>query len=1102
MDLYFCNNIKKKNGLFFWRFLMLKLVDIKKNYIVDKNPTVTALKNINLEFDEEGFVAILGPSGCGKTTLLNIIGGLDQYSSGDLIIDKISTKKFTSSDWDDYRNKKIGIVFQSYNLIPHLSILGNVELSLTLAGVSKKIRQQKAEDALKEVGLLEQKNKKPNQLSGGQMQRVAIARALVNNPHILLCDEPTGALDSKTSIVVMDILKQVSKNHLVIMVTHNEFLAQQYANRIIKLSDGEVVSDEVNEQVETKPEPTLDHTTEIETDDLTRVDNKVINIKKPKRSKSRMTFATSLSLSSRNLMSKKGRTISVSIAGSFGIIGVSLVLALQNGFTNYMDRMETETLTSFPISIEKYTIGDLTDLTNIPSTDYEMYPDDGSLHIVQPTVASLKTNDITSEYIKYVEEMEQNGVTVSSIQKKYALKTVVVTKNDAYDPISGSSKYVTIDTSSSTLLSTYTGSTIWNELPGDEDFVLNQYDVIEGRYPTASNELLITVDAYNRISTATLESLGYNPDDSNLTKLSDLISAKEYKMYKNEDFYSNDAENFKLDPNLSPEEIETLFQSYKAANSSSYAKGLKFNRYADFQDFVTTISAVQSSPNLLTTMDSLLKYFDTKGLEFLDQNMKEVMNQEYLMTSYYAPDDATLDVLWNDSNVDLITGKSLKVVGIVRPKKNVSFPMLGSGVYYTSSLTEEAIGYDSYEDDGNIVHHEGAYEKERLDAMNKNIEAFGETRADGTRNESSDVCDSRFYCENAEYVVSDDLSDNIFLQIDTDKLATGFVNGLMLDPSDPNQAELINLVKTDLENFDFPTLFQDLITYAFDNPYSLKNSIKDGVNMNVVNFCLALFNDSFADGYSVNKLNENLRRATEEQLKAYMNVMAYVFLDNPLSITVYNSVGGVKTTDISSYATLRSNYGTDLDVDSIVIYPTDFDSKKQMMEYLDAWNVGKPESQQIVYTDIAGTATDLVGNIVNVVSTVLIVFAAISLVVSSVMIGIITYVSVIERKKEIGILRSIGARKKDVGVLFIAESSMIGLFAGVIGVVFSLLMEIPINLIINDLYKEVGLGMIANLSPLSCLIMVLLSVFLTFIAGLIPSSIASKKNPVECLRSE
>lgn len=973
---------------------MLKLVNIKKNYSVGKGPKVTALKSLDLEFSKSQFVAILGPSGCGKTTLLNIIGGLDQYTSGDLVIDGVSTKQFSSNDWDNYRNKKVGIIFQSYNLIPHLTVLGNVALSMTLAGQSKKIREEKASKALDLVGLSDQKHKKPNQLSGGQMQRVAIARAIVNDPHILLCDEPTGALDSKTSVQVMEILADLAKDHLIIMVSHNEELATEYCSRIVRLKDGELISDEPNSKcrfnyLESKGSTFVQdklNTIEMNVNDLPKSVKKSNKVKKEKAAKeakhkkekkSRMGFGTALSISGKNLMTKRGRTTMTSIAGSFGIIGVSLVLALQNGFTNYMSKMETETLTGFPLTVEQYAMPDMTNLGSATES-LEKFPSDGSLHISKPVMTSYKVNNLTNEYVEYVSNMEKAGVPVNSVQKNYSLNTIVVTENKT-SSISGAAPYKVISTSaSSSMMASMMGGTssYWNQLPGSEEFVLSQYDIVEGRYPTKPNELVITVDKYNRISENTLEALGFDTSSETMTKLSDLVETKEFKMYKNSDFYTNNAKDFDI-----TDTSETAVDDFIKANpdkAQNFVKGLKLKRNADFTQFMMDIANLTSSNSGNTNefFSKFLTYFETYGASNIGEIMQRASDY-HLVPQYNSTTD--LASLWNDKSIQTITEEPIKVVGVLRIKDGVSFSSLSSGVYYLPSLTELASGDQAK----GIV---GAYEKELIDARTTNINLYGES---GCTSGKTPTVDDRYNAD-AKYVLQDDISDNVFLTLDGGKP----------------------------------------------------------------------------------------------------------------SIKVVNPINGIQTTDISTYNNLRKAVGTDSEITSLTIYPKDFDSKNKIIAYLDAWNQGKDEKDQVVYNDVAGLATSMVSDMVQIVSAVLIVFASISLVVSSVMIGIITYVSVIERKKEIGILRSIGARKKDVGILFIAEATMIGFLAGAIGVLISYLLTIPINLVMGTIFPDLGLGMIANLNPFHAVLMILVSIFLTFVAGLIPSRIASKKNPVECLRTE
>lgn len=1069
---------------------ILKLVDIKKNYIVDKAAPVQALKKVSLTFDKNGFVGILGPSGCGKTTLLNILGGLDNYSSGDLLVDDVSTKKFTAKDWDNYRNKRVGIIFQQYNLIPHLNVLKNVELPLTLAGVSSKEREAKARFALEQVGLGKEIRKKPNQLSGGQMQRVAIARAIVSNPHIILCDEPTGALDTETSVVVLDILKELSKNHLIIMVTHNERLADKYCDRIIKMLDGQIIDDnEINKgETEEVKETNLSETKEIDTLDLTSVDVPLITETKPKKKgkkeKSRMGFTTSVSLSGRNLWTKKGRTIMVSIAGSIGIVGVSMVLALQNGFNQFMDRIVTETLSNYPLTVEKYSLTTIN--VNNPNDTLEKNPDDGSLHITYPDQSGFVSNNLTPEYIEYVNNIKNEDIGISSIQYNYALNTTVVTTNDVTDVSidESKSKYKLIDTSpSGGALGMVSSSSVWKELPGEKDFILSQYEVIEGKYPENANEVVVLVDSYNRISSTTLEALGFSSDSSKMNELSDLVGTKEYKMYPNGVFYTNNAETFKP---LEGETNDDAYERLKETYPSSYVKGLKLKRTANFSNVVNTLNKLTntelSEEDKQQILGELLLNFETRGFVNKDTDGNITFDQskvtdiplDHLNVSYNSRTDEQIDELWNSENEEdlLVTGKPIKVVGVLRPKSLTSFTMLTGGVYYTPELTEIAAGTP----DG----VKGAYEKEKLEAQSNNIEVFGETRADGTV--ATGTGDLRLYNENADYVLQDDLSDNLYLTFkDGYSLADRLVETLGLDENNFTDKALIDAMRNLEENFtekNKNALIEKLVLYSFA-----------GSNTNVKQLLQIL-----------QKLQTNQTLTSED--KTFITNIGKEVLDlSQLQIKSVKNVNGVSSVDVSSYLTLRQTYGVDNEVNCITIYPKDFDNKDLIIKYLDKWNELHPENK-VYYTDIAGTVTSMISTIVNVISIILVIFASVSLLVSSVMIGIITYVSVIERKKEIGILRAIGARKKDVGLLFIAESTIIGFFAGLIGILITYIVEIPINICLGMAYPSIGLGMIADLSWYLALLMVAISMFLTFIAGLFPSYVASKKHPVECLRSE
>lgn len=885
---------------------MLELRDITKSYILDKDNDLPVLKGINLVFENQEFVSVLGPSGCGKTTMLNILGGLDRYTSGDIIVDGISTKSYSDKDWDNYRNRRIGIVFQNYNLIPHLTVLGNVELAMTLSGVSNRYRRRKAIEALESVGLGDVVNKHPNQLSGGQMQRVAIARAIVNNPGIILADEPTGALDSKTSTQIMDILKELSKTRLVIMVTHNEDLATSYSTRILRMIDGVIFADEKFPENTPTVSKNIDKNSTIDSaaPDLTLIDNSFSTQiqdelnrskgRKGKKEKTAMSFSTALNISSRNLLTKKGRTTLTSIAGSFGIIGIALILAMSNGFKHYVRRMETETLSQFPISVEKYGLPSGSTPSK-PSVEYPAYPDSGDIIVEKPTQTVLHVNTISNEYIDYLNAMDTSYI--NSIQYNYSVQMNAVT-------LDASGNAINLTTTPQSLVSSLVSSSYWSELPGSEEFILSQYDVI-GNYPKNENELLISVDKYNRVSYSTMTALGFNTDfgttESSKTISFDDIIDKTYKVFSNDEIYDekegSTETGYYLKEDASPSRIAQLLSIL----SERYSTGEGTENLPTDPEFLELTSQFKTTPETKT-----LHYFTKKaGSDLLS--------------------------LFKDSS----KGKEVKVVGVLRPKATTIVDLLGYGVYYTSGLVQETL----------------------------------------KANEST----------------------------------------------------------------------------------ALARELR--------NHCLASIDNSM------------------------------------LSIKYFSAIDSTNPTDLSGYMTERLTAATDKDITSITIFPKGFAEKTQVLKYLDQFNDSHKDNK-VVYTDLAAVLTDSVGTMIDIISIVLICFAAISLVVSSVMIGIITYVSVIERTKEIGILRSIGARKKDVSRLFQAETVIIGLISGLFGVLVTYILSLPINLILNSIFPEVQIGNIASLDPIAALALILISVLLTFIAGFIPARIASKKDPVICLRAE
>lgn len=825
---------------------MLELKNITKVYEM-ANFKQTALSKVNINFRESEFVSILGPSGSGKTTLLNIIGGLDKYTSGDLIINGISTKKYKDSDWDSFRNHRVGFVFQSYNLISHQSILSNVELALTLSGVKKEERIKRAREALIKVGLKDHINKKPNQLSGGQMQRVAIARALVNNPDILLCDEPTGALDTKTSEEVMSILKEISKDKLVVMVTHNEELAKTYSTRIISIKDG-VVTDDTNPY----------------TDTYEHKEDKVT--KSTKTKKTSMGFLTALSLSFNNLLTKKGRTILTAFAGSIGIIGISLILSLSNGVNEYIRRVQEDTLTSYPVSISSSTAdmsSMMLELANQTKRerhkDDKVYSNDLMSSMIESMASEIKTNDL-KEFKKYLEENKDKlSESVNDIRYKYNLDLQIYDKDTSkitklnpstvFQSFGMMNNMNTMNTNYMTSSYMNERINVFSEISDNRDLINSTYDVLAGRLPNDKNEVVLILDGYGEISDYALYSLGLK-EQSELLEMAKKIMMGE-----------------KLD--------ETKQTTY--------------------------------------TYD-----------ELLEKEFKLILNTDYYIKENGSWINKEKDTSYMKEVID--NALTLKIVGIIRPNEESSIETSG-GVGYTSDLTK--------------------------------------------------------------YVID-------------------------------------NILKTDIAKEQLNNKEKNIIT---NEPFAALNT-----------YDIAL------------------------------NTLGIVDKDMPSAIN---------------------------------IYPKDFKSKDKIIEFIDEYNDLKEANDEndltISYTDYVGVLMNSVTTIVDVISYVLIAFVSISLVVSSIMIGVITYISVLERTKEIGILRAIGARKKDIRMVFNAETFIIGLISGLLGILITILLNIPINIII---YKLASINNVSVLPPLAAVILVIISVALTMFAGLIPSSMASKKDPVVSLRTE
>lgn len=828
---------------------MLELKNITKIYKTF-NITQKALNKVSIKFRDNEFVSILGASGSGKTTMLNIIGGLDRYTTGDLLINGISTKKYKDKNWDTYRNHKVGFVFQSYNLISHQTALSNVELALTLSGVGKKERRKRAISALKKVGLIDHIYKKPSQMSGGQMQRVAIARALVNNPDILLADEPTGALDSKTSLQIMDLLKEIAKDRLVIMVTHNPELANKYSNRIVKLKDGSII------------------------DDSNPYDENIENVDNFIGKKTSMSFFTALSLSLNNLMTKKGRTFLTAFAGSIGIIGIALILSLSNGVSNYINSKEEEALSNYPLIIEKNSMDMTSMMMSMMRSNSKEHKDNSiySNNILSDLLTSfkVKVNNL-SEFKKYLDKNSKIDKYSNDIVYGYDLDVNLYTEDidgnllkvnptDINEKLGNLSKFLQ-----------FSETNVFTELFDDEQMLLNNFDLIKGKLPEKYNEVVIMIDSNNEISDYTLYALGLK----------------------------------------SQSELEEMVK--KSENGEDVKS--KIDKYS-FDDLI--------------------------GLTY-----KLILNSDY----YVKENNIWIDKSKNNDYLKEIinSGEDVKVVGIIRSHESSSMNTTGS-IGYTKKLTD--------------------------------------------------------------YVI--------------------------------NKINESDIVKEQKE--------------------------KPSINV----FTSKSFDDTDI------KIDPSIYMLSEAEIKSYIeNIM-------DTKSTYETNLKKLGSMDLSS-------------PDSIKIYPKDFKSKDEIVKIIDNYNEKKKENDKITYTDAVGMMMKSVTSIVNIISYVLIAFVGISLVVSSIMIGIITYISVLERRKEIGILRAIGARKKDISRVFNSEAIIEGLSAGILGILITLIISIVVNIIVLNIFNVHN---IMNLPLLAIFILIFISVFLTFIAGLVPSKIASKKDPVIALREE
>ena len=1120
---------------------MLQIKNISKIYQVGSFKQ-KALNGVSVSFRNNEFVAILGPSGSGKTTLLNIIGGLDAYTDGDLIIDGMSTKQFRDRDWDSYRNNKIGFVFQSYNLIPHQTILENVELALTLSGISREERHHRALDALDSVGLREHASKKPTQLSGGQMQRVAIARALINDPDILLADEPTGALDSKTSITIMDLLSEIAKNRLVIMVTHNPELAEEYANRIITIADGSIVDD-------SNPFSTVDASANIPHSAAKPVplsNNQQAPSSTSSLRKTKMSFFTALSLSAKNLLTKKGRTIMTAIAGSIGIIGIAAILSLANGVNNYIKSVEEDTLSVYPLQVMSSGFDISAMFTSMSGSSDTSSDQDGSnapvglfntsrgsitsgdsvIHeskSMSKLFASIGKNDLASLKTFLASDESNIADQVSNIFFKYDVTPQIFDSNTEHSirQINPDKSFASLgfdsSATSNSLMSMTMSSDIFSEMPNDDGTIKGQYDIVSGRWPEGKQELVVVLSKAGTISDFMAYALGLRDPE----KLKNMVQ-------QFSDGEEIDVEDTKLDKTYN----DLVGMSFKVVNSYQYYR------------------------------------YDEEHKIWINKNN----DQDYMR--------------------DLVNnGTDLTIVGVVCPKEDANAVALSSGIYYTPALVDDLI----------IQAQQSDIVKDQL-ADSKRDVITGELFEDEQARQSSFDMSSLFSFDQEAF------NDLFAMDLSSLNLGSLDIGALDFNPADMNPKDLPNIkfdpgsivdpsvIKlSDIRNL-FPELTPENMTKGiqiqFKDPEAISSEIarayqkwaQTAKDPSFISFLNSKEGQKLTEGivnsldiqsvqdtllknlstllntrtnkigetiskriidYYSSKLGSRIEKVFTKVMTTYMreamnsltkSLTSYTSqLSNLSKLPAFSSSSLMGNNPLLSLDALKDGFQVNMSESDIAdmlsslmrpdtksyegnlkkmgyadfakpseirIYPKDFQSKEKIIGILDDYNArmsAEDPDRVISYTDIVGTMMRSVTTIIDTLSAVLIAFVAISLVVSSIMIGVITYISVLERRKEIGILRALGASKRDVANVFNAETIIEGLIAGVLGISITALVSIPVNIAVYNIYKVPNVSLL----PIeAALILIGISVFLTFISGLIPSSSASRKDPVEALRSE
>ena len=1082
---------------------MLELKDICKRYVT-QSFTQVALDSVSLAFRDNEFVAILGPSGSGKTTMLNVIGGLDHFDSGDLLIDGISTKDFRDRDWDAYRNNRIGFVFQSYNLIPHQTILENVELALTLTGVGHAERRQRAREALEAVGLGEHVNKRPSQLSGGQMQRVAIARALINDPEIVLADEPTGALDSTTSVQVMDLLKEVARDRMVIMVTHNPELAYQYATRIVNLADGKITNDsdpfDVAEATRREAKPTR---------------------------KTSMSFVTALGLSARNLMTKKGRTAMTAFAGSIGIIGIAAILALSNGVNNYIKKVEEDTLSSYPLTISKqdYDLSsmmggqgaaedseDASDASDSEDDSVEKSDKIPVVTAVKDMFASVKSNDMTSFKAWLDDGGDGIDKEVNAIQYSYGVTPVVyragkggekpvqLVPNAMTEAISGGAS------SAATVSMESMGTSVFNEMIDDQSLLDSQYDVVAGHWPTSANEAVMVLSSRGTVGDYTLYSIGA----LDINELNDLVNSA--MTADGEVETPETAADFTYDDALS-----TTFKVLSPADA--YRKNDETGMWTDMSGDADYMAAKVADgidvrivgvvrPNETANASAL-----SPGIAYTHALTRQLMER--------AADSQVVQEQLAHPETDVFTGKTFdELQGEAKQGVDLSSmfsvdeaALKSAFSFDTSAFSGVASGMDLSGIDLSGLDID-------LSGVGKDID-FSDIMAKAPTPDFSGVFDSlELTPEQMQQVGT--LANQLFVGFmqsdqfkaltpedlkDASKLAAAFSAYLENDATAQQclaqlkalggdvLAERIQQTMTDYVQKQLAPYLQQAMDQVMQSlcdriATTVSSQLKAGA-AGLMDQMATQMSSSFA----------NLASAMHVDASAFARAIHFNMDAEDLSSLMMSYAKASKLTYDNNLTTL--GYADEADPISVKIFPRDFEAKERVLDHIDAYNkqvkAAGHDERAISYTDYMGIIMGSVTDIVNTISLVLIAFVSISLVVSSIMIGIITYISVLERKKEIGILRAIGASKRNVANVFNAETFIEGLIAGVFAIVVVVLVSFPVNA------WALANKQVPNLMSLpvqDALVLIGISVLLTVVAGLLPARSASKKDPVEALRSE